>query len=294
MISPLAVKNMPQKGVFILRRLLLIMAALVLIGGMAGCTAARKPAPEQPRTVIIPEATRVSFEKIDLAKAPAEVKDVARTLENTDASTWVRANNNLYLLFSTSPRNRMYRAEVTEIQQRNPRADFSWLDVKARYVRQAAASAPVLTVVRVGKLDRPVNGVAFQFSREKGQQAGQAGGPGPQPAARPAPAGTPEPAAVTGGEAVISEPSPDQETTSPVKVVGKARHSAGEVRVRLVDERGTVLAEKSLSVGKESFTEFETLLSYSPVASPRKGFVEVVAPGQDGEQSLARVPVTMK
>ncbi|AEG15431.1 Spore germination protein-like Gmad2 [Desulfofundulus kuznetsovii DSM 6115] len=282
-----------------MRRSLLLIASLLLIWGMAGCTVARKPAPPaQPRTVVIPETTRVSFEQTDLAKAPDAVKDVAKALENTDASTWVRAGNDLYLLFSMSPRNREYRAEVTEIRQRNPRADFSWLDVKARYTRydpgQTASNAPVFTVVRVGRLDRPVSGVAFQFTREKGREPGQMPVAGPQPAAKPAPAGYPEMTPRVEGEASIDEPAPGREITSPVKVVGRARHSAGEVRVRLVDEGGMVLSEKTIAVGRDSFTDFETSLSYGPPASPKKGFVEIVAPVRGKEQSLARVPVTLK
>ncbi|WP_165859309.1 Gmad2 immunoglobulin-like domain-containing protein [Desulfofundulus salinus] len=282
-----------------MRSSLLLIVSLLLVWGMAGCAVARKPAPpEQPRTVVIPETTRVSFEQTDLAKAPDAVKDVAKALENTDASTWVRAGNDLYLLFSMSPRNREYRAEVTEIRQRNPRADFSWLDVQVRYTRQdtgqAPPNAPVFTVVRVGRLDRPVSGVAFQFNREKGPGPAPMPAAGPQPAVKPAPAGSPETTLRVEGEASIDEPAPGQETTSPVKVVGRARHSAGEVRVRLVDEGGMVLSEKTIAVGRESFTDFETSLSYGPPASPKRGFVEIVAPARGKEQSLARVPVTLK
>ncbi|SHJ20771.1 Gmad2 immunoglobulin-like domain-containing protein [Desulfofundulus thermosubterraneus] len=282
-----------------MRRSLLLIVSLLLVWGMAGCAVARKPAPpKQPRTVVIPETTRVSFEQTDLAKAPDAVKDVAKALENTDASTWVRAGNDLYLLFSMSPRNREYRAEVTEIRQRNPRADFSWLDVQVRYTRQdtgqAPPNAPVFTVVRVGRLDRPVSGVAFQFNREKGPGPAPMPAAGPQPAVKPAPAESPETAPRVEGEASIDEPAPGQETTSPVKVVGRARHSAGEVRIRLVDEGGTVLSEKTIAVGRESFTDFETSLSYGPPASPKKGFVEIVALTRGKEQSLARVPVTLK
>ncbi|MGB9826858.1 MAG: hypothetical protein ACPLRU_09295, partial [Desulfofundulus sp.] len=155
-----------------MRRSILLMVCLFLVGGMFGCTVARKPGPAaKPRTVVVPETTRVSFERIDPARAPQAVKDVARALDDTNASTWVRAGNDIYLLLNTSSHNRGYRAEVTEISQRTPRPEFSWLDVKARYIRQtrqAPSNAPVLTVVRVSRLARPVSGVAFQFDREKG------------------------------------------------------------------------------------------------------------------------------
>ncbi len=282
-----------------MRRSLLLIVSLLLVWGMAGCAVARKPAPpEQPRTVVIPETTRVSFERVDLARAPDAVKDVAKALENTDASTWVRAGNDLYLLLSMSPRSREYRAEITEIRQRNPRADFSWLDVQVRYARLApgetAPTAPVFTVVRVGRLDRPVSGVAFEFNREKGPGPAPMPPAGPHAAAKRAPAGAPETTPQEGGEARIDEPAPGRETTSPVKVVGRARHPAREVQVRLVEEGGRILAEKTITVGRDTFTDFETSLSYGPPASPKEGFVEIVAFTGGKEQSLARVPVILK
>ncbi|MQL52985.1 hypothetical protein GFC01_12080 [Desulfofundulus thermobenzoicus] len=283
-----------------MRRLLLLMlAALFVTGSTGSCAVARKPAPpDQPRTVILPESTRVSFDRVDLNQAPDVVRDVARALENTDSSTWVQAGNDIYLLISQGPRTRDYRVEIGEITQRNPRADFSWLDVKGAYAKsgpgQAPAAGPLFTVARVGRLDRPVNGVAFQFTRRGETAAGTTGASPAAPAAPPTPPAARKPVPVEQGEAQINEPAPNREISSPVRVVGRARHPGEEVRVRLVDGDGRVMAEKALSVSRDRFTEFETSLSYSPPASPRPGFVEVLAVTREKETSLARVPVTIK
>lgn len=102
-------KQYYRKGEFNLRKLLLLFTALLMAYGVAGCAVARKPAPPaQPRTVVVPESTRVSFERVDVARAPDVLKDVAKALENTDASTWVRSGNDIYLLISQGPRTRGY------------------------------------------------------------------------------------------------------------------------------------------------------------------------------------------
>lgn len=272
--------------------LLLVVMAGLLFGG---CTAARKPLPPaQPRTVVVPAEKSITFDRVDLTKAPAEVQDVAKAMENTAGTAWVRAGTDTYLLLSQRPwQAGRLKAEISDVVQRIPRDNFTWLEVKVKYTRQAAVPAasagPVFTIARVGKLDRTINGVGFTFSR-----------PVPGPAV-PAPAGAPSgvrpapvPPAKTAGLAAISAPAAGSTIISPVKVTGQGRHSGGELHISLVDGQGRTLAGAPVKVPADRMGSFETSLHYTAPASPQTGYVEALAVEGGQEKLLSRVQVTIR
>ncbi|OAT86446.1 Gmad2 immunoglobulin-like domain-containing protein [Desulfotomaculum copahuensis] len=267
--------------------LLLVVIAGLLFGG---CTAARKPVPPaQPRTVVVPAEKSISFDRVDPAKAPDEVKDVAKAMGNTAGTAWVRTGTDTYLLLNQGPQARRLKAEINDVVQRIPRDNFTWLEVKVKYTRQAAVPAapagPVLTIARVGKLDRTINGVGFTFSRPAHVPAAP-----PPSGARPSPA----PPAATAGLAAISTPAAGSTITSPVKVSGQGRHPGGELHISLVDGRGHTLAGAPVKVPAGHMGPFETTLHYTAPASPQTGYVEVLAVDGGQEKLLSRVQVTIR
>jgi len=275
---------------------ILLTAALVLAA--AGCSAARKPAPEpQTKTYVVPEVTTVNFDPVKLADCPKVVRDVARSIRDREATTWVQSGNNSYILASTGKGNQNNLLEVDDILQRVPEQNVNWLDVKMKYTKRESGSAgddSNVTVARADVKDRP-EGVGFEISRE--QKTGTAAQTPAAPARQvPEPVKQPQPAnqGVVSQGAQITQPSPNQEITSPVKVAGNVSARSDKLRLRIITKSGQIMKETEIAP-PDGGGNFETSMDYNPPSLPRPGMVEIISiDGNGGDRLLARVPVVIK
>lgn len=280
---------------------LLLTAALVL--AVAGCSAARKPAPEpQPKTYVVPEVTTVNYDPVKLDDCPGVVREVARSIRDREATTWVQSGNNAYILASTGKNNNSNLLEVEDILQRVPEQNVNWLDVKMKYTKRESGDSgddSNITVVRADVKDPP-EGVGFEINREQKAGGTAAQTPAQTPAAPakqvPQTAKQPRPTnqGVASEGAVITQPAPNQEITSPVKVAGNVKAPADRLRLRIMTKSGQIMKETEISP-PASGGNFETSVDYNPPSLPRPGVVEIIGiDGNGGDRLLARVPVMIK
>lgn len=276
--------------------LTLSFAVLTVAGILiSGCTAARKPEPDpQPRTFVVPEVSRVDFDTVDLEKAPKVVRDVARGMRDRDAATWIQSGDNTYIVVSLGKNSKDRKVEVDEILQRIPEPDTNWLDVKLKYAKQATGQnngdETRFTVVRADVNDRP-EAVGFEtIGFEMTSQAAPAPARQNPAPVRPAPA----PRETGNNGAEISQPAPNQEVTSPLKVSGKLNSPAEKVRVRVMTRTGQIMKEEEMPAPSGT-GPFETSISYNAPSLPKPGVVEIISVDADGnDKILARVPVLIK
>jgi len=280
-----------------LRKYIVWTIMLLMFIAFAGCAATRKPAPQpQAKTYVVPEVSRVSFETVNLRDCPKVVRDVARSIRDRKTNTWVQSGNNAYILASTG-NSKSNNMEVDEILQRVPQQGMNWLDVKLKYSGRAAGlqngSEANVTVVRADVNDRP-EGVGFEVVETA---TGEVARTSPAAPAKQAPANqntSQQGSMVVNTGAEITQPAPNQEVTSPLKVSGNLKSPAQKIRLRLVTRNGQVMKEDELPTpGGDG--SFETTMSYNPPSLPRTGMVEVISVDSSGnDQLLARVPVVIK
>jgi len=104
----------------------IIWALIILtMAALCSCSPARKLAPQQNRTILVPEVSRVTFDSLDLKTAPKVIRDVAKVMENQDASVWARTGNTTYLVLSQGDKTNNYDLAVDEILQRIPEQGFT-------------------------------------------------------------------------------------------------------------------------------------------------------------------------
>jgi hypothetical protein len=252
--------------------------------GLCACSAAKKPAPEQNKTIIVPEVSRVSFDTVDLKSAPKEVRDIAKIQENQEAASWVQAGGKAFFIVSGGERSRAYDISVDEILQRIPGQNVNWIDVKLKYKKRGqprAAGEPYQAVVRADLPNAP-GGVGFSFSGFD---------PGPGTGGQTAKTTPPAPAPAQQAGAVLEQPTPNQVITSPVKIKGTVT-SSGQKRVRLTTRGGQIIKEEPLNPGNGG--GFDTSLSYSAPEMATPGQLAILDVSGGGEKVLATVSVMIK
>ncbi len=276
-----------------------ILLTVALVLAAAGCNAARKPVQEaQPKTYVVPEVTTVSFDPIKLEDSPKVVRNVARSIRDREATTWVQSGDNAYIIASTGKDNNNNLLEVEEILQRVPEQNINWLDVKMKYTKRENGgntnNNANITVVRADVKDRP-EGVGFEINKEQ-----KAGTSVQTPAApvKQAPETAKQPQqlnqSVVSEGAEITQPSPNQEISSPVKVEGKITTPAEKFRLRVITKSGQIMKEMELP-SPGNGRSFETSISYNPPSLPKPGTVDIISvDGNGSDKLLARVPVMIK
>ncbi|MHB8156890.1 MAG: hypothetical protein ACYDEQ_05800, partial [Desulfocucumaceae bacterium] len=149
-----------------MKKTLKILTILLLALGISSCTALKKPSPQQNKTIIVPEASRLSFDAIPIKTAPKMVRDIAKTMENRDSTAWAHVDKNSYVIISSGEKGKSYDVVVDEILQRLPEQGFIWLDVRYKYKKRGqprGADEAVYTVVRADMSNSP-SGVGFTIS----------------------------------------------------------------------------------------------------------------------------------
>ncbi|MFZ5647751.1 MAG: Gmad2 immunoglobulin-like domain-containing protein [Bacillota bacterium] len=266
---------------------LICLILLLSVAGVCSCSPAKKPAPPQDRTIIVPEVSRVTFDTVDLKNAPKVVRDIAKVLENQDASAWAAADGTTYLVFSQGDKTRKYQLKVDEVLQRIPDQGFTWLDVKLNYKKKEQPDPGEDTVFTVVKADvaNPPKGVGFTIT---GLPAGVPQASSPSARATPTPGQNVQ---IKSG-ASIERPVPNQEITSPVKVSGTVSPQ-GQKRVRISTRGGQIIKEENLPVTPGTGF-FNVDVTYSPPETPTAGEIAVIDLAGADEKVLARVPVLIK
>lgn len=100
------------------------------------------------------------------------------------------------------------------------------------------------------------------------------------------------------GNISISMPQPDDQISSPVKVIGKARVFEAALTVRVLSEDDKDLGKANImaSKGAPEFGDFSTEVSFGKPAGMNRGFVEALSySAKDGSRiNVVRVPVRFK
>lgn len=263
---------------------------ILLLFGLCSCAAAKKPAPPQNKTIIVPEVSRVSFDTVDLKTAPKAVRDIAKILENQDSTSWVQVDDKAFFIVSSGERTRGYDITFDEILQRVPEENFTWIDARLKYKKSTQprnAGEPYYTVVRAD-INKAPGGVGFTVTGT------DAAGPAVNTPAVNTPPVKTAPTPSTQGvqpEAVLEQPVANQEITSPLSIKGTAK-SAGQKRVRLSTRGGQIIKEEALATG--SGGSFSASISYSSPAMATPGEVAIIDISGKDEKILTRVPVIIK
>lgn len=265
-----------------------IFLTILVIGSMAvlfSCSPAKKPDQTRNKTFIVPEVSRVTIDAVDLKSAPGVIRNIAKDIQDRDATTLARADGKTYIIVSQGDRTRNYDMKVDEVLQRLPQQGFTWLEVRLSYSRKKeprAGAEPVLTVVRAD-VSSPPEGVGFTLAGL--EPAGRPPAPAPEKTAAPSPQDQ-------GAGASIEQPAPNQEITSPVKVIGAAA-APDKLRLRLSTRGGQILKEENLSPSPGTGA-FSADIKYSPPEMPTPGEITIISPSGGDEKVLARVPVVIK
>ncbi|MFZ5650080.1 MAG: Gmad2 immunoglobulin-like domain-containing protein [Bacillota bacterium] len=264
------------------------LVILLAMTGICSCSPAKKPDPPQNRTIIVPEVSRVTFDAVDLKNAPKVVRDMAKVLEDQDASAWAMAGGTTYLLFSQGDKTGKYGLTVDEVLQRVPDQGFTWLDVRLKYKKKDGPDTNdggSITAVRAEAANPPM-GVGFTITGLPA--APPRGAPTPPPATPPAGQNV----QISPGGAVIEQPAPNQMITSPVRVSG-AVSPQGQKRVRISTRGGQIIKEENLPAAPGSGS-FSIDMTYGPPETPAAGEIAIIDTAGADEKVLARVSVLIK
>ncbi|MHB1125641.1 MAG: Gmad2 immunoglobulin-like domain-containing protein [Bacillota bacterium] len=276
-----------------MRKSLAIIAALLMLMA-GGCTVSRKPAPPPgPRTIVVPEVSKVPFTTIQINQAPGLVRDLAKFNEKQETATWVRIGNTIYVLVTRGEKTTGgFSVDLQDVLQRVPDDNRRLIEVMVKYTDPAADQQATqvithpLAVARI-KFDGNPDGLSFKFENMKTAEKT----PTPTPAQPP----------VVGGAKTkkpfirVTQPKLNDTVTSPLQVKGTAAVFEGTVNIQLSDRKGKVLAETiatALGIGGP----FTGTLNFASPPEPTKGFLEVFSTSpEDGRvENLVVIPVTIQ
>ncbi|CCO08999.1 Gmad2 immunoglobulin-like domain-containing protein [Desulforamulus hydrothermalis] len=268
-----------------MRKFLWLFCLSLLIALPLGCAPAKKPAPApQPKTIVVPDVSRITFETMDYDKAPEIVKALANTLRDKHFAVWTSVNGRNYVLVSQQNLPAGRAIKIAEIERRLPANDFDWINVKLKYLSTAPSGPKADTekpLVASFTMDRPVKALGFEIEREA------------------APPGLPVPAVPVAPKEKntadkglrLDSPAPGEQVKSPLQVSGTAAGVAGQVRIRIKNAAGVTLAEKPVAIQGGKFT---ATMGFSSPAERERGSVEAFVTGDEGvEKDTVSVPVVL-
>ena len=275
--------------------ILLLFAALTL--ALNACTAAKKPDTDEKQSVVVPEISNIPFETIKLENAPDVVKKKVQSMQDTknqEFITWSSVGGKGYIIVFPEAFQNNVAVSVDKIEQRVPEQDYAWLNVKLTYIDESTedASDEAEPVVAKFDLKNTPNAVGFQLSRENNEPTGR-------------------PEALTNinsptevqveqkqefseepkGPAIrITNPMPGDAVQSPVQVSGQVGFLNGELRIRVKNSEGEILAEKPVEI---TGAEFEAAIAFMPPLNQQQGFVEAVLINAQDQTEIGRVSVAV-
>ncbi|AEG61183.1 Gmad2 immunoglobulin-like domain-containing protein [Desulforamulus ruminis] len=273
-----------------MRRGQIFLCLMLVLLVPLGCTAAKKPDVQtQPKTIIVPEVSKISFQMVEFEKAPEIVQALAKNLNEKHFATWTAVNGTNYIVVSQDQLPAGNSVQISEIERRVPANDFDWVNVRLKYLSGVSSEQKNSTakpLVASFTLDRTVKALGFEIAKE----AAKAPAPvAPAPAApkNTGAASTP----VTEKGLKLDAPKAGDQIKSPLQISGSAGGVDGTVRVRLKGANGMTLVEKPLQpVGGN----FNTTINFTSPVREEKGTVEAFVTGEDGlEKDNVSVPVTI-
>lgn len=247
-----------------------------------GCTPAKKPEiPPAPKTIIVPEVSKISFRMVEYDRAPEIVLAMAKNLDEKHFAAWTAVNGANYIIVGQEQLPAGNSVQITEIQRRVPANNFDWVNVRLKYVTNASPGQKTGTekpLVASFTLDRTVKAVGFEIEKAA-------------PAPTPAPKVTQPSSQVTEKGLKLDTPKPGDQVKGPVQVSGSASGIEGTVRVRLKNSSGLTLVEKPVQVAGG---KFNTMLSFTSPVREETATVEAFVTGEGGiEKDTVSVPVTI-
>lgn len=283
----------------LLPALLSIMMLLLI-----GCAKAEQKPTPKPETVVVPEVSNVPFDLVDLKNAPAVVQKMTMTMEDKEFINWISHNGNGYIILVPDTKNEHSAITIDRIEQRVPDKNYAWLNIKLKYstANDQTRSEPV--IARFDLKNTP-NAVGFQLDRLDLLAPAAPSQPPATSSSSPTPQQVSDGQSSNGtssddervelikGPAIkITEPVPGDAVSSPVAVKGQVGMLNGEVRVRLKDANGKVLAEKPVEIKER---QIETALSFIAPAEQQQGVVEafLINPNDQTEVSRVSIYVTL-
>ncbi|MDW7674760.1 MAG: Gmad2 immunoglobulin-like domain-containing protein [Bacillota bacterium] len=294
--------------------IVVVLAAVLLIG----CPA-RKPdpvpeAPAPPETIIVPEVSRIFFTEVQLEEGPELARLLVANNREGEMTVWFEADEQIWVLVQ-SPQDSDEILKIDEVLARVPGRDTTLLEVRlSEEVRQEETQEEETSnqqqqfdamLVRLDLNQRP-HGVAFLFDSRLEEDLEENNGQTQEQAA-PAPAAPPKqqpqqqkPPQQRQEEQTfiqVQEPSPNSTVTSPIQILGRARVPGGTVHVRLKNAGGEVIAESTTTAtaAAPQIGNFSATLSFSPPGEEMKGTLEVFTNGRSGqEENIVAVPVVIK
>jgi hypothetical protein len=217
------------------------------------------------------------------------------TMEDKEFINWISHNGKGYIILVPDTKNEKNAITIDRIEQRVPDKNYAWLNVKLKYsnANKNESSEPV--IARFDLQNTP-NAVGFQLDRldlltpATPQQPGAVSRPS---TSRPVESVTEKVSGeqteqIKGSAIRITEPTPGEAVTSPVTVKGEVGMLNGEVRVRLKDANGKVLAEKPVEVKDRTI---ETAISFVPPAEEQQGVVEAFLINPHDKTEVGRVSI---
>lgn len=279
-----------------MRRLILTLLTVLMLLLIGCAKAEQKPAPK-PETVVVPEVSSVPFDLVELKNAPSVVQKMTMAMEDKEFINWISHAGKGYIILVPDTKNEHNAITIDRIEQRVPDKNYAWLNVKLKY-STANKNKPSEPVIARFDLQNTPNAVGFQLDRlDLLMSATPQQSPVSQSTSQPVegvnenkPGGRLE--QIKGPAIKITEPAPGEAVTSPVTVKGEVGMLNGEVRVRLKDANGKVLAEKPVEVKERNI---ETAISFVPPAEQQQGVVEafLINPHDQTEVSRVSIYVTL-
>ncbi|MHB1420286.1 MAG: Gmad2 immunoglobulin-like domain-containing protein [Bacillota bacterium] len=273
------------------KSLMVIAIAALMMLPAGGCTLSRKPAPAPgPKTIVVPEVSKVPFTIIMLNQAPSLVKDLAKLNEKQETASWVRIGNTIYVLATRGERTTGgFSVDIQDVLQRIPDDNRRLIEVMVKYTDPAANQQTTqvithpLSVAQI-KFNGNLDGLSFKFTTEK--TAEKITVPTPKP---------------SGGVKSrrpfirVTQPKLNDLVTSPLQVKGTAAVFEGTVNIQLSDQKGKVLGETT-ALAQGIGGPFTATLNYVSPTVPTKGFLEVfsISPKDGRVENLVSIPVTIQ
>ncbi len=272
--------------------LLLLFAAVTLV--LNACTAAKKPDTEQ-RSAVVSEISDIPFETIKLENAPDVVKKKVKLMQDIKSQefiTWSSVGGKGYIIVFPEAFQKNAAVTIDKIEQRVPEQDYAWLNIKLNYAEENSRddSDEAEPVVAKFDLKNTPNAVGFQLSRKNDKPVGKSGdGTNPSAEVQIKPKQD-FPEEIEGPVLRITNPMPGDAVQSPVQITGQVGFLNGDLRVRVKNAEGEVLAEKPVEITGDGF---DAAISFTEPLEQQQGFVEAVLINTQDQTETGRVSVAV-
>lgn len=319
------------KKINVLAALIAILLIASLLTGCPARRPAPQEEAQPPETIVVPEVSRIFFSEVELEEGPQLARQLVANNQGGEMAVWFEQDEEIWVLIQSDEKDEILEIEevlqrvpardtmLLEIRLSETEIEEMDDEAQRQEEEQTNANQPTtgdnVTLIKLDLNQRP-HGIAFLFDsrleaaleenngeaqqqptaqgtqKQQRQEAQQ-----PQQQQPKAPQQQQENQQRTDQQEQqnfiqVQEPSPNQEITSPVQIVGRAKVNGGNIGVRLKNANGEVIAESTTTAtaAAPEVGNFSATLSYSPPNGNSKGTLEVYS----GQNNLVAVPVVIK